>query len=258
MKLISNRSLPKFPLLLLGGLGLLAPPALAGTSGPADTLYLNGEGKAVAARSGAARWQVNEKTPAGGLRRQVFDGKGALLETLNFSDPAATIRQGEALYWAPDHSLRRRERYVANQLTGQQLTYYPDGTIQELTVYANNAVTYKQAFAADGTAEEAIKSKERAARYGASSYALDAELKFGTVYPANGGGKKGMVLVRCLISSTGQLTSTTVMRSMGPGFDEEALRVARSLRRGWKPAIQDGTAVESEYILQVDFLPPQG
>lgn len=67
---------------------------------------------------------------------------------------------------------------------------------------------------------------------------------------------RGQVLVRCLISSEGKLREASVLQSLGPAFDDESLRVVRSLPDKWLPALADDVPVEAVYTVVVEFVPP--
>ncbi len=75
------------------------------------------------------------------------------------------------------------------------------------------------------------------------------------VYPpdAVANGIQGMVLLRFVVSSSGEVTRVEVTRSVDPLLDNEALRVISSLP-GWKPGKQDGNPVPVWYSVPVVFV----
>lgn len=74
-------------------------------------------------------------------------------------------------------------------------------------------------------------------------------------YPADAAanGIQGTVLLRFVVSSTGDVTRVEVTRSANPLLDEEALRVISALPR-WKPGKQDGTPVPVWFSVPVIFV----
>lgn len=71
-------------------------------------------------------------------------------------------------------------------------------------------------------------------------------------------GNSGQVVVNCLINENGQVTDCRVAKSASAAFDEEAVRVCRSLPR-FTPATCQGKPVESWYRVTVTFtlyIPP--
>jgi len=80
--------------------------------------------------------------------------------------------------------------------------------------------------------------------------AYDRYLKENLRYPSSG--LEGTVVIRVSIGMDGSISETTVTRSLGPLFDEEAIRL---IREGpiWLPAIQDGTPVTDHVLVEVEF-----
>lgn len=64
---------------------------------------------------------------------------------------------------------------------------------------------------------------------------------------------KGIVYIRFLIDSTGHARDHCLLKGMGKMFDEEALRVVKSLPEEWLPGVFEGRFVSVEYILTVMF-----
>ncbi len=73
-------------------------------------------------------------------------------------------------------------------------------------------------------------------------------------YPINAVEKKieGRVVARFVVSSTGQISSVTVIRSLDPDCDNEAVRVLKSMPK-WQPGKQDGIAVPVYYTIPILF-----
>lgn len=62
----------------------------------------------------------------------------------------------------------------------------------------------------------------------------------------------GRVIVQFVVDHDGTVTDATVMRSVSPELDAEALRVVRSMPR-WKPGMQDGKAVAVKFTMPFLF-----
>lgn len=62
----------------------------------------------------------------------------------------------------------------------------------------------------------------------------------------------GKVLVRFIVERDGTLSDVKVMRGIGSGCDEEAVRVITSMPK-WKPGEQGGKAVRTSLTLPVTF-----
>ena len=73
-------------------------------------------------------------------------------------------------------------------------------------------------------------------------------------YPqmARESGIQGRVFVNFVVETDGSVSKVNVMRSLGGGCDEEAMRVVKSMPK-WKPGKQRGKPVRVSYILPVNF-----
>ena len=63
---------------------------------------------------------------------------------------------------------------------------------------------------------------------------------------------EGVVFVQFVVNEKGEVTQPRVLKGIGYGCDEEALR-AVSLMPNWQPGIQNGKAVSVEFKLPVRF-----
>lgn len=73
-------------------------------------------------------------------------------------------------------------------------------------------------------------------------------------YPqiARESGIKGRVFVSFVVEPDGSVSNVKVLRGIGGGCDEEAMRVVKSMPK-WKPGKQRGKAVRVSYMLPVNF-----
>ena len=65
-------------------------------------------------------------------------------------------------------------------------------------------------------------------------------------------GIKGRVFVSFVVEPDGSVSNVKVLRGIGGGCDEEAMRVVKSMPK-WKPGKQRGKAVRVSYMLPVNF-----
>ena len=63
---------------------------------------------------------------------------------------------------------------------------------------------------------------------------------------------QGRVIVGFTVNEDGTLSDIKVMKSISPTFDEEAIRVVKSMPK-WNPAKQNGKAVKTKYTVPVTF-----
>lgn len=62
----------------------------------------------------------------------------------------------------------------------------------------------------------------------------------------------GRVFVSFIVEPDGQLTNITLLKGLGFGCDEEAIRVIEAMPR-WNPGRQSGRAIRVEYNLPIAF-----
>jgi protein TonB len=60
------------------------------------------------------------------------------------------------------------------------------------------------------------------------------------------------VFVNFVVEPDGSVSNVTVLRGIGGGCDEEAMRVVKNMPK-WKPGKQRGKAVRVQYMLPVNF-----
>ena len=74
------------------------------------------------------------------------------------------------------------------------------------------------------------------------------------VYPqeAIDAGIEGKVYIDFYIEKDGAISDAQVLRGIGYGCDEEAMRVVKTMPK-WKPGMQRGKAVRVSYLLPIDF-----
>ena len=83
---------------------------------------------------------------------------------------------------------------------------------------------------------------------------LSANIK----YPAEAQKQElqGTVKCRFLIDTAGKITEVSVVQSVSPEIDEEAIRIV-SVMPKWIPAKEDGEAIEVYYTLPIQFILPE-
>ncbi len=84
--------------------------------------------------------------------------------------------------------------------------------------------------------------------------ALKEYLRSDLIYPqdARRDSFMGTVKVRMIVRNDGSITDVKVIKGIGRGCDEEAIRLIKSMPK-WKPAMNDGKAVSVYYIIPIAF-----
>ena len=77
-------------------------------------------------------------------------------------------------------------------------------------------------------------------------------------YPeqATKNGVQGKVLVSFVVETDGSITDVKVIRGIGSGCDEEAVRVVKAMPK-WQPAMKDGKAVAMQMHIPFSFTLPK-
>jgi len=70
---------------------------------------------------------------------------------------------------------------------------------------------------------------------------------------AKDAGIKGKVYVTFVVDKDGSIADVKVLRGIGGGCDEEAMRVVKGMPR-WSPGKQRGKAVRVQYNLPINFI----
>jgi TonB family protein len=63
---------------------------------------------------------------------------------------------------------------------------------------------------------------------------------------------EGRVIVRFMVTKTGEVTKVKIVKGIGGGCDEEVLRVINMMGK-WTPGTRKGKPIEVYYILPVNF-----
>jgi protein TonB len=64
---------------------------------------------------------------------------------------------------------------------------------------------------------------------------------------------EGRVTIKFVVNEDGSISNAKVVRAIGGGCEEEALRVINSMPK-WKPGKQNGKAVKVYFTLPVNFV----
>lgn len=71
-------------------------------------------------------------------------------------------------------------------------------------------------------------------------------------YPKDAEEVQGKVYVRFVVSKTGEVKDVSVLRSLAPAYDAEAMRVVKLMPK-WTPGMQNGKAVDVWYTIPIVF-----
>lgn len=66
-------------------------------------------------------------------------------------------------------------------------------------------------------------------------------------------GKEGTIVVRFVVDDLGYLKDFQIVRSLGYGLDEEALRVVKGFPQPWEPGMNNGVPVSVYFNLPIKY-----
>ena len=64
---------------------------------------------------------------------------------------------------------------------------------------------------------------------------------------------QGTIVLALYIDAKGELSRTEILRNIGGGCGEEGKRTAEAVLQAWEPAVVDGQAVPSRFVLPIKF-----
>lgn len=105
------------------------------------------------------------------------------------------------------------------------------------------------------TSDEIFDMVEEVPEYPGGLEAMYKFLSDNMKYPKKARKKRiqGKVYIQFIVEKDGRVSNVTVLRGIGYGCDEEAVRVVKMMPK-WKPAIQRGKNVRVRYKLPVSFV----
>ncbi|WP_220472578.1 TonB family protein [Spirosoma foliorum] len=103
-------------------------------------------------------------------------------------------------------------------------------------------------------ANEVFTVVEKQPEFPGGMRALGQYLSRNLRYPSEAQQNKveGRVFVQFVVSQTGEIRNLRVLKGVGGGCDEEAVRVVSQMPK-WNPGMQDGKAVDVQYNLPIQF-----
>jgi TonB family C-terminal domain len=105
--------------------------------------------------------------------------------------------------------------------------------------------------------EDAYETSDKVPQYPGGDMELQKFIAMNMQYPeaAKSDKAEGRVIIRFIVNTQGNVEKPTVLRSVHPALDNEALRVV-SMLKGFTPGSQGGKTVRVYYILPITFALP--
>jgi len=126
------------------------------------------------------------------------------------------------------------------------------------SVSSDKMVEYKSAPVSkakkEGEKGDVFRCVEQTPEYPGGQQAMMQFIKQNLQYPKKAAemGISGKVVVRFCVDEKGDITDIKIVRSIGGGCDEEAIRIIKKMGN-WKPGKQNGKAVKTYFTLPISF-----
>jgi protein TonB len=126
--------------------------------------------------------------------------------------------------------------------------------VQDLDVDESTTIEFIETVKEDVVEEQIFTIVEEMPSFPGGEAALMKYLATNIKYPAiaKDAGIQGTVYVTFVVDTDGKVKDVRVLRSIGGGCDEEAIRVVQSMP-AWKPGKQRGKSVKVQYNLPIRF-----
>jgi TonB family protein len=172
-----------------------------------------------------------------------FDSTGLASHRCTYKD---NKENGKEIYLWPNKKSMTTGNYKNGERDGEWIGYFRSGQVAGDVVYENGKQVSGTFYNDDGSKNKKIKEFIRESEYPGGTAQWLRFLNKTLKYPENAWKKKieGIVVVQFIVDEEGNPTDVTVIKSVNPELDAEAVRVI-SQSKDWTPAIYGGRLVKS-------------
>lgn len=146
---------------------------------------------------------------------------------------------------------------VASVISGASETTLldSDSKVSKISaISANTESVAEMRTSAPASYNKVFTAAEKPAEFPGGIEAMMKWLQYNVKYPkeAEKAGEQGKAVVKFTVNKDGSISNATIIKSVSPSIDKEALRVVTSMPK-WKPAENGGKKVACWYTLPVSF-----
>ena len=173
------------------------------------------------------------------------------MEGLGWSGPPVR-KDGPATYYFRSGAKRTTGRFANGKREGMWQYWNEDGSLrQKVTWHANHTVTVftKEADADSHVPQIMEQMPKFPDKLGVVQYLASTVRSLVGAPPLQGDGK---VLVQFVVGPEGTITSTSLIKGIGPAYDTEVLRAVAALPR-WQPGLLNGEPTAVRFVVPVVF-----
>lgn len=228
-----------------------------------DTVYFNVMGDKVQSLSLANTYKVtvNDSVAANRkIERQYYKSGNIKSEIHQLVVPIKEGDKNTMLYldgkfreWYENGQLWKDLNYDQNNLNGEIMTYWDNGQLKRHELFQSGKSVKGECYNREGESVDFYSFMVMPQFQGGISALMDF-LSRRVTYPVamQKSHLEGKVFVGFMVNKEGLVTDVKVLRGVSPEFDEEAIRVAKSMPK-WNPGMQDGEKVNVRYTLPIQF-----
>lgn len=192
--------------------------------------------------------KANEHDSAAQVAKYTIAGQ--LVYTNYYSNYSERIKHGKSLSYYDNGQLYKVANYHYGQLHGELKLYYDTGKLKRDEVYQNGVSQQAQCFTSTGVDTFCTPFHKKSIP--PEDYRV--KLKKNLSYPKEAKKNKieGKVIVSFVIEKDGSISNVSIVQSVHPSLDEEAVRVVKLLGK-FQPAYLEGNPVRFYYKLPITF-----
>jgi TonB family protein len=204
-------------------------------------------------------WQAFNKAGMVLITEQYKDS-GTRASTVLYNHTGKKIAEGDFINkkfsgpWKEYDSvgnLKWEKNYVSNVKDGEATEYYANGKIERKELYSFGKLLSGKEYDENGNEINYVPAIEKAK----ADYDVTEYIKTHLQYPEKAKRRniEGKVLVSFIVNEDGSISDAKILKGVGGGCDEEALRIVNHMP-AWKPGMQDGKPVRFSYRLPINFV----
>jgi protein TonB len=221
-----------------------------------DTTYYDRDGVSVKTYKGAYFYNINRADQPDTSREnsRSYYLSGQIKLEMIYTDYKNKKITGKAKEYFESGQLKEEIDYKDGKMNGTLMTYWANGKTKRKEHYENDSLIEGKCFNHAGK-DTSYYNYVDLPDYPGGDNGLMNYLKTSIVYPqvAKEAGIQGTVYVAFIITKTGQVKGVRLLRGIGGGCDEEAIRVTANMS-DWKPGKHDGELAYFEFNLPVKFM----
>jgi TonB family protein len=221
---------------------------------PAEKVYINRLNLPVECPEQAVARIETRELPSGRVMSRTYYINGQLKQEETFLQlRGQLLLHGTESHWCPDGMLLKQADYEYGRLHGMLRTWYPSGALRRQQEYSVGML--QQGFCQNELGEKQDCPEFFVpARFPGGPAALEQFIRSNQHFPYEAWVEEmdGVVDLRLMIDSLGQLDGAMAVGSAHPALAEEAIRIVSSMP-GWTPALSEGEPIHHIIDLRIPF-----